>query len=207
MTSTDLTTTESTPAPTGARYATLRAAWLPLLALCLAFFVEMVDNTVLTIALPTMGRDLGASTTQLQWVTGAYSLVFGSLLLTAGTFADRYGRRRVLLGGLTMFGLVSALVWLVQDADQLIALAAAYHHLRGEHRLALPELRRPGAPAHQHRHRLGIEHIQHRGDAAASPVHRGGHPGEHQRFAPVTVRQRARDEQRRSESEHVDAEQ
>ena len=135
MTSTDITTDATTPGPetpsgtaktgaTRARHTTLRAAWIPLLALCLAFFVEMVDNTVLTIALPTMGRDLGASTTQLQWVTGAYSLVFGSLLLVAGTVADRFGRRRVLLTGLSLFGLVSALVWLVQDADQLIALRA-----------------------------------------------------------------------------------
>ena len=84
----------------------------------------MVDNTVLTIALPTMGRDLHASTTQLQWVTGAYSLMFGSLLLTSGSLADRFGRRRVLTVGLAGFGLVSALVWLVQDAGQLIALRA-----------------------------------------------------------------------------------
>ena len=77
---------------------------LPLLALCLAFFVEMVDNTLLTIALPTIGRDLGSGTTALQWVTGAYSLTFGGLLLTAGSAADRLGRRRVLLAGLAAFG-------------------------------------------------------------------------------------------------------
>ena len=81
-------------------YASLRAAWVPLAALCLAFFVEMVDNTLLTIALPTIGRDLGSTTTDLQWVTGAYSLTFGGLLLTAGSAADRLGRRRVLLVGL-----------------------------------------------------------------------------------------------------------
>lgn len=103
---------------------TISQAWLPFAALCLCFFVEMVDNTVLTIALPTMGRDLHASTTQLQWVTGAYSLMFGSLLLTSGSLADRFGRRRVLTVGLAGFGLVSALVWLVQDAGQLIALRA-----------------------------------------------------------------------------------
>lgn len=82
---------------------TIGQAWLPFAALCLCFFVEMVDNTVLTIALPTMGRDLHASTTQLQWVTGAYSLMFGSLLLTSGSLADRFGRRRVLTVGLAGF--------------------------------------------------------------------------------------------------------
>lgn len=116
----------STTATAHARtYASLRAAWVPLLALCLAFFVEMVDNTLLTIALPTIGRDLGSGTTALQWVTGAYSLTFGGLLLTAGSAADRLGRRRVLLVGLAAFGLVSLLVVLVESAGELIALRAA----------------------------------------------------------------------------------
>ncbi len=99
-------TTTSSPART---YPSLRAAWIPLAALCLAFFVEMVDNTLLSIALPTIGRDLGSGTTALQWVTGAYSLTFGGLLLTAGSIADRFGRRRVLQIGLAVFGLLSLL--------------------------------------------------------------------------------------------------
>lgn len=116
------TTIEATPART---YTSLRAAWIPLSALCLAFFVEMVDNTLLTIALPTIGRDLGSGTTALQWVTGAYSLTFGGLLLTAGSAADRLGRRRVLLVGLAAFGAISLLVILVESAGELIALRAA----------------------------------------------------------------------------------
>src|SRR3954463_9987897 len=104
-----MTTATTAPAPSRT-YSSLRAAWIPLAALCLAFFVEMVDNTLLTIALPTIGRDLGGSTTALQWITGAYSLTFGSLLLTAGSAADRLGRRRVLLVGLALFGLLSLLV-------------------------------------------------------------------------------------------------
>ncbi|GAA5142057.1 MFS transporter [Nocardioides marinquilinus] len=118
----------STTAPvtaTGSRtYPSLKAAWIPLAALCLAFFVEMVDNTLLSIALPTIGRDLGSGTTALQWVTGAYSLTFGGLLLTAGSLADRLGRRRVLLVGLTVFGLLSLLVVLVTTAGELVALRA-----------------------------------------------------------------------------------
>src|SRR3954449_8904432 len=118
--------TQPTPARTPATtYSSLRAAWVPLLALCLAFFVEMVDNTLLTIALPTIGRDLGTGTTALQWVTGAYSLTFGGLLLTAGSAADRLGRRRVLLVGLAAFGLISLAVVLVHTAGELIALRAA----------------------------------------------------------------------------------
>ena len=105
-------------------YTSLRAAWIPLAALCLAFFVEMVDNTLLSIALPTIGRDLGSGTTALQWVTGAYSLTFGGLLLTAGSMADRLGRRRVLLVGLAVFGLLSLCVVAVSTAGELIALRA-----------------------------------------------------------------------------------
>ncbi|SDH07164.1 MFS transporter [Klenkia brasiliensis] len=116
------TTHPVAPAPT---HASLRAAAVPLAALCLAFFVEMVDNTLLSIALPTIGRDLGSGTTALQWVTGAYSLTFGGLLLTAGAAADRLGRRRVLLTGLAAFGATSlAVVW-VSTTGELIALRAA----------------------------------------------------------------------------------
>jgi EmrB/QacA subfamily drug resistance transporter len=106
-------------------YTSLRAAWIPLAALCLAFFVEMVDNTLLSIALPTIGRDLGSTTTALQWVTVAYSLTFGGLLLTAGAVADRLGRRRVLLVGLAVFGSLSLCVVFVTTTGELIALRAA----------------------------------------------------------------------------------
>ncbi len=106
-------------------YRSMRAAWIPLAALCLAFFVEMVDNTLLSVALPTIGRDLGGDTTSLQWITGAYSLTFGGLLLTAGSIADRFGRRRVLQVGLGLFGLVSLGVLLVTTTGELIALRAA----------------------------------------------------------------------------------
>ncbi|MER5439402.1 MFS transporter [Streptomyces sp. NPDC002790] len=116
-------TTETGPITTRS-YGSLRAAWIPLAALCLAFFVEMVDNTLLSIALPTIGRDLGSGTTALQWVTGAYSLTFGGLLLTAGSMADRLGRRRVLLVGLAAFGALSLAVVAVGSTGQLIALRA-----------------------------------------------------------------------------------
>ncbi|MCX4781837.1 MFS transporter [Streptomyces sp. NBC_01264] len=118
-----MTTTDTTPVASRT-YPSLRAAWIPLAALCLAFFVEMVDNTLLSIALPTIGRDLGSGTTALQWVTGAYSLTFGGLLLTAGSMADRLGRRRVLLVGLAVFGLLSLCVVAVASAGELITLRA-----------------------------------------------------------------------------------
>ncbi|TWE10037.1 MFS transporter [Rudaeicoccus suwonensis] len=124
---TDITTsTEHAGNPPASHtYPSLRAAWIPLAALCMAFFVEMVDNTLLSIALPTIGRSLGSGTTALQWVTGAYSLTLGGLLLTAGSVADRFGRRRVLLIGLAAFGLLSLLVIGVNSTGELIALRAA----------------------------------------------------------------------------------
>src|SRR3954449_1803551 len=124
-TTTTATTTGAATAASSRTYSSLRAAWIPLAALCLAFFVEMVDNTLLSIALPTIGRDLGSGTTALQWVTGAYSLTFGGLLLTAGSLADRLGRRRVLLVGLAIFGLLSLSVVFVSTTGELIALRAA----------------------------------------------------------------------------------
>ncbi|MGC5247396.1 MFS transporter [Gordonia sp. DT219] len=120
-----MTTTITATDRPSRRYTSLAAAAIPLAALCLAFFVEMVDNTLLSIALPTIGRNLGSSTTALQWITGAYSLTFGGLLLTAGSIADRFGRRRVLMVGLSLFGTLSLLVLAVSSTGELIALRAA----------------------------------------------------------------------------------
>ena len=55
-----------------------------------------LDNTILNVALPTLERDLGASSSQLQWIVDAYMLVFAGLLLTAGALGDRFGRKRAL---------------------------------------------------------------------------------------------------------------
>src|ERR1700712_3897832 len=118
------TTTTSEAQASSHTYPSLRAAWVPLAALCLAFFVEMVDNTLLSIALPTIGRHLHSGTTALQWVTGAYSLTFGGLLLTSGSMADRLGRRRVLLVGLAVFGLLSLGVLAVSSTGELMVLRA-----------------------------------------------------------------------------------
>ncbi|HWF22118.1 MAG TPA: MFS transporter, partial [Acidimicrobiales bacterium] len=74
-----------------------------LVALCLAAFIISVDVTIVNVALPTLVRSLGASTTQLQWIVDAYSLVFAALVLAAGSLSDRLGRKSVLLIGLAVF--------------------------------------------------------------------------------------------------------
>jgi len=102
----------------------LRAAWLALTGLSAVFLFEMLDNAVLNVALPTIGRDLHASTTGLQWVTGAYSVVFGGLMLLFGAVADRFGRRRVMLVGLVLLGLASLATAAVTTTEQLIVVRA-----------------------------------------------------------------------------------
>lgn len=99
--------------------------WRTLVVLCLSVFLIVVDNTIVNVALPTLVRDLGATTSQLQWIVDAYTLVFAGLLLAAGSIGDRYGRARVLRLGLVLFGLTSVLAARAGTADQLIAARAA----------------------------------------------------------------------------------
>ena len=96
--------------------------WSILAVLILALFGIAMDNTVLVTALPVLSRDLNAGTSQLQWMIDAYVLVFAGLLLLSGALSDRFGRRRLLVIGLGLFGLGSALTPLVGSAGQLIAL-------------------------------------------------------------------------------------
>jgi len=98
----------------------LRAAWLALTGLSAVFLFEMLDNSVLNVALPTIGRELHASTTGLQWVTGAYSVAFGALMLFFGAVADRFGRRRVMLVGLVLLALASLATLVVSTTEELI---------------------------------------------------------------------------------------
>src|ERR1700677_326885 len=80
---------------------------LILFAPCLAAFVISVDVTIVNVALPTLVREVGASSTQLQWIVDAYSLVFAALVLAAGSLSDRLGRKGGLLIGLAVFAIGS----------------------------------------------------------------------------------------------------
>ena len=66
-----------------------------------------VDNTIVNVALPTLSRELSATTSQLQWVVDGYTLVFAGLLLVGGSLGDRLGRKRMLQAGLVLFALTS----------------------------------------------------------------------------------------------------
>ncbi|OXM42529.1 MFS transporter, partial [Amycolatopsis thailandensis] len=102
----------------------LKGAWPALAGLSAVFLFEMLDNSILNVALPTIGRELSASTTTLQWVTGAYSVVFGGLMLAFGALADRVGRRKVMLIGLVLLAVASLATAFVTVAWQLIAVRA-----------------------------------------------------------------------------------
>ncbi|HEY5249661.1 MAG TPA: MFS transporter, partial [Dermatophilaceae bacterium] len=99
--------------------------WLVLAVLCLSVFVIVIDGTIVNVALPTMVRELGATTRDLQWIVDAYTLVFAGLLLAAGSLGDRYGRKPALSLGLAIFGSTSLLAAYSQTPTQLIAARAA----------------------------------------------------------------------------------
>src|SRR5689334_2058776 len=84
--------------------------WWTLAGTCMALFVLMLDSTIVTLALPSIQRDLQASASELQWVMNGYLLTIAVLVVTAGRLGDQFGRRRVFLGGLVTFavGLVIA---------------------------------------------------------------------------------------------------
>ena len=102
----------------------LRESWTALAGLSAVFLFEMLDNSILNVALPTIGRDLHASTSSLQWVSGAYSVLFGGAMLLFGAIADRFGRRRVMLTGLVLLAAASLATALVSTTGELIAVRA-----------------------------------------------------------------------------------
>jgi EmrB/QacA subfamily drug resistance transporter len=97
---------------------------LALAALCGAAFIINLDTTIVNVALPSLVRETGATTTDLQWVVDAYSLVFAALVLVAGSLGDRFGRRGMLLAGLGVFGVASGAGALCTGSHQLIAARA-----------------------------------------------------------------------------------
>ena len=99
--------------------------WLALVVLCVSLLIVSLDNTVLNVALPTLVRDLHATTTELQWIVDAYVIVFAGLLLVMGSLADRVGRKRVFLGGLAAFAAGSTWAAFSGSVGMLIAARAS----------------------------------------------------------------------------------
>jgi MFS transporter, DHA2 family, multidrug resistance protein len=101
-----------------------RGRWWALAAVAASFLVVGLDSYIVVTALPTFSAKLGASTSQLQWITTAYSLAGAAVMLPAGQFGDKLGRRRVLLAGVALFGVSSVIASQVSTAGGLIAMRA-----------------------------------------------------------------------------------
>ncbi|MEV6960401.1 MFS transporter [Streptomyces sp. NPDC051207] len=118
------------PAPTGPRIpaAVHRRRWAILAVLMLSLLVVVLDNSILNVALKTISTaapaGLGATQSQLEWAINSYTLVFAGLLFTAGLLGDRLGRKKVLMAGLLVFGVSSALAAQSGSPQQLIAFRA-----------------------------------------------------------------------------------
>ena len=98
--------------------------WWTLLVLSVALLTISLDNTILNVALPTIERELDASSGQLQWIVDSYTLVFAGLLLTMGALGDRFSRRGALVAGLIIFGGASLASAFAESANMLIASRA-----------------------------------------------------------------------------------
>lgn len=98
--------------------------WAILAVLCFGLLVIVLDNSILNVALPTIQKDLGATSSDLQWIVDSYTLVFAGLLLTAGALGDKFGRRGALQVGFVLFGIGSVASAMATTSGQLIATRA-----------------------------------------------------------------------------------
>ena len=97
--------------------AILQRRWWILAVLCTSLLVVMLGNTALNIVLPTLSRDLGASSSQQQWMVDAYSLVFAGLLFTMSAVGEQFGRKRIMQAGMALFGFASLYAGLIANSS------------------------------------------------------------------------------------------
>ncbi|MGH2831538.1 MAG: MFS transporter, partial [Solirubrobacteraceae bacterium] len=98
--------------------------WWTLGAMCFALFMIMLDNTVVNVALPSIQHGLNATTSSLEWTVNAYTLTFAVTLVTAGRLGDIFGRRRMFIFGVAVFGASSFMIGLAQSDTWLVAFRA-----------------------------------------------------------------------------------
>ncbi|MDH6575458.1 MFS transporter [Kitasatospora sp. MAP5-34] len=99
--------------------------WWILIVLCLSSLVLVVDSMALTVAVPSMTKDIGASAQDTQWILDSYILVFAGLLLASGSLGDRFGRRKVMTIGLLLFGAASLAASFCTNPGEVIAARIA----------------------------------------------------------------------------------
>lgn len=123
-----MTSSESLPstvagpaAPTGPVAPADRRRWLALAIVMTAAFMDLVDVTIVNIAIPSITRDTGASFSSIQWITAGYALAFAAGLITGGRLGDIYGRKRLFLIGIAGFTIASALCGFAANPEMLVA--------------------------------------------------------------------------------------
>ncbi|MFF4400923.1 MFS transporter [Streptomyces sp. NPDC001480] len=120
MTSTETVSTAGTDS-TARQAVADRRRWFALAIVMTAAFMDLVDVTIVNIAIPSIKRDAGASFSQIQWITAGYALAFAAGLITGGRLGDIHGRKRLFLVGIGGFTLASALCGFAANPEMLVA--------------------------------------------------------------------------------------
>ena len=113
--------TPAGPAPVSTAQAGYPRRWLAAVVMITGALMDMIDVTIVNVALPSIRRDLHASATQLEWVVSGYMLAFAATLIIAGNLGDKFGRKRLFLAGAALFGLASLAAGLSGSGAELIA--------------------------------------------------------------------------------------
>ncbi|MGI5426434.1 MFS transporter [Streptomyces sp. CA-179760] len=116
-----MTSTDTTPGTTGDGGGTDRRRWFALAIVMTAAFMDLVDVTIVNIAIPSIRRESGASFSEIQWITAGYALAFAAGLITGGRLGDIHGRKRIFLLGIGGFTVASALCGLAVNPEMLVA--------------------------------------------------------------------------------------
>lgn len=119
-----MSTTTSPPVHHEIEPAIYQKRWAILAVLCTSLMIVIIGNTALNVAIPTLARELEASTSSLQWMVDAYGLVFAGLLFTAGTLGDRFGRKGALQAGLIVF-LIGTVLASTSDTSAMVITSRA----------------------------------------------------------------------------------
>ncbi|KUF19624.1 MFS transporter [Streptomyces silvensis] len=118
-----MTSPSSTPAAQGSdtSQGSDRRRWFALAIVMTAAFMDLVDVTIVNIAIPSIQRDAGATFSQIQWITAGYALALGAGLITGGRLGDIYGRKKIFLVGIAGFTVASALCGFAANPEMLVA--------------------------------------------------------------------------------------
>ena len=120
MTAADEAQSGETDVPLWERPDIYARRWVLLAVMCLSLVMVVMSVSGLNVALPTIQRELNASSVDLQWIVDSYAIIFAGLLLAAGALGDKYGRKRALQGGLVVFAIGSTVSGFADAPTQLI---------------------------------------------------------------------------------------